>query len=61
MLWNWQLSDWTQFTFDEARLRDAETRFLKGAGVVVGSMHHLDGEARHGGIAESGRKRTLSL
>ena len=52
MLWNWQLSDWTQFTFDEARLRDAETRFLKGAGVVVGSMHHLDGEARHGIVVE---------
>lgn len=52
MLWNWQLSDWTQFTFDEARLRDAETRFLKGAGVVVGSMHHLDGEARHGVVVE---------
>src|ERR1700740_1082584 len=46
MLWNWQLSDWTQFAFDEARLRDAEARFLKGAGVVVGSMRHLDGEAR---------------
>lgn len=52
MLWNWQLSDWTQFIFDEARLRDAETRFLKGAGVVVGSMHHLDGEARHGIVVE---------
>lgn len=52
MLWNWQLSDWTQFTLDEARLRDAETRFLKGAGVVVGSMHHLDGEARHGIVVE---------
>lgn len=52
MLWNWQLSDWTQFTFDEAGLRDAETRFLKGAGVVVGSMHHLDGEARHGVVVE---------
>ena len=52
MLWNWQLSDWTQFTLDEARLRDAETRFLRGAGVVVGSMHHLDGEARHGIVVE---------
>ena len=46
MLWNWQLSDWTQFTFDATNLRDAEARFLKGAGVIVGSMHHLDGEAR---------------
>ena len=52
MLWNWQLSDWTQFTFDADSLRDAEVRFLKGAGVVVGSMHHLDGEARQGIVIE---------
>lgn len=52
MLWNWQLSDWPQFTFDEARLRHAEARFLKGGGVVAGSMHHLDGEARQGIVIE---------
>ncbi|QPI71939.1 Fic family protein [Sphingobium sp. Cam5-1] len=52
MLWNWQLSDWTQFGFDEALLRDREARFLKGAGVIVGSMHHLDGEARQGIVIE---------
>ncbi|QDC38045.1 Fic family protein [Sphingobium fuliginis] len=46
MLWNWQLPDWTQFGFDETRLREAEARFLKSAGIVVGSMHHLDREAR---------------
>lgn len=48
MLWNWQLSDWPRFSFDPARHREAEERFLKGAGVIVGSMHHLDGEARQG-------------
>lgn len=52
MKWNWQLSDWTRFAFDEGRLRDAESRFLKGAGIVIGSMHHLDGEARHGIVIE---------
>lgn len=52
MLWNWQLSDWPQFAFDAASLRDAEARFLKGAGVVVGSMHHLDGKARQGIVIE---------
>jgi Fic family protein len=52
MLWNWQLSDWTQFAFDAASLRDAEALFLRGAGVVVGSMHHLDGEARLGIVIE---------
>src|SRR3546814_14757896 len=48
MLWNWQLSDWPAFSFDAALLREAEERFLKGAGVVVGSMHPLDGDARQG-------------
>ena len=52
MLWNWQLTDWTQFTFNAVSLRDAEARFLKGAGVVVGAMHHLDGDARQGIVIE---------
>lgn len=52
MLWNWQLSDWPRFTFDEPPLRDAEARVLRGAGVVIGSMHHLDGEARQEIVVE---------
>lgn len=48
MIWNWQLSDWPRFSFDQASLRTAEERFLKGAGVIVGSLHHLNGEARQG-------------
>jgi len=52
MLWNWQLADWPNFRFDASRLRDAETRFLKGAGVVVGAMHHIDGDARQGIVVE---------
>jgi Fic family protein len=52
MKWNWQLADWTQFAFDRARLADAEGRFLKGAGIVVGSMHHLDGDTRQGLVIE---------
>lgn len=52
MLWNWQLSDWPRFSFDPAGLRAAEERFLKGAGVVVGSLHHLDGAARQGVAVE---------
>lgn len=46
MLWNWQLSDWPNFDFDQGKLRAAEALFLRDAGVIVGSMHHLDGEAR---------------
>ncbi|SDA22180.1 Fic family protein [Sphingomonas sp. NFR15] len=52
MRWNWQLPDWRKFTFNEAALHDAEARFLKGAGIVVGSMHHLDGAARQGIVVD---------
>lgn len=52
MLWNWRLSDWTQFAFDAANLRDAEARLLKGAGIVIGSMHHLAGEKRQSFVIE---------
>ncbi|MBS1032990.1 Fic family protein [Gluconobacter cerinus] len=45
MRWNWQLPDWPHFQFEKSRLRDAETQFLKGAGVVVGAMQHLDKDA----------------
>jgi Fic family protein len=48
MRWNWQLSDWPDFRYDAARLRIAEERFLKGAGVIVGTLDHLDGDARSG-------------
>ena len=47
MLWNWQLSDWPDFRFDSTRIRAAEERFLKGSGVVIGALHHLDADERH--------------
>ena len=48
MRWNWQQPDWPRFRYDAARLRAREAQFLKGAGVVVGSLHHLDGDALTG-------------
>ncbi len=48
MRWNWQLPDWPEFEYDLARLRAAETEFLKGSGVVIGALHHLDDDARDG-------------
>jgi Fic family protein len=48
MRWNWQQPDWPNFAFDAVRLRSAEAQFLKGAGVVVGTMHHLDVETQRG-------------
>lgn len=48
MRWNWQLPDWPDFRFDADRLRAAEEQFLKGSGVVIGSLHHLDADERDG-------------
>jgi Fic family protein len=41
MPWNWQQSDWPNFTWDRARLCKAEEHFLIGAGVFAGSLRHL--------------------
>ncbi len=48
MRWNWQLADWPDFRFDADRIRVAEEQFLKGSGVVVGSLHHLNPDERDG-------------
>lgn len=48
MRWNWQLPDWPDFRFDADRIRAAEEQFLKGSGVVIGSLHHLDADERDG-------------
>lgn len=41
MTWNWQKPDWPQFSWNAARLRKAEERFLLGAGVFAGTIKHL--------------------
>ena len=46
MTWNWQLPDWPEFTWDQARLTRAETLFAEGAGMVIGSSRHLDDTSR---------------
>jgi len=48
MRWNWQLPDWPDFRFDADRTCAAEEQFLKGSGVVIGALHHLDADARDG-------------
>jgi Fic family protein len=46
MRWNWQQPDWPNFLYDPAVLRDAEPRFLKNAGVIVGAMLHVDAQEK---------------
>ena len=46
MRWNWQQPDWPNFSYDASRLRSREDQFLKGAGVLLGAMTHLDADDR---------------
>ena len=48
MQWNWQQADWPSFQYTPSLLQDMEGRFLKGAGVIVGALHHVDQQARQG-------------
>jgi len=41
MKWNWELPDWPNFTWDEARLAVAEEQFLVAGGVLIGTLKHL--------------------
>lgn len=52
MRWNWQLPDWPNFQYDSSSLQTAEAKFLKGAGVVIGTLHHLDNDIREGFTVE---------
>jgi Fic family protein len=47
MKWNWQLPDWPDFTWDEARLALAEEQFLVGGGVLLGTVKHLGEDDRN--------------
>jgi Fic family protein len=46
MTWNWQKSDWPDFTWNRARLEKGEQQFLLGGGVLVGTVKHLPEEDR---------------
>ena len=47
MTWNWQLPDWANFTWKQARLASAEQQFLVGGGMFVGTIRHLGEDERN--------------
>jgi Fic family protein len=48
MIWNWQLADWPNFTYNASQLDHFEKRFLLGAGVSFGAIKHLsEDDKRH--------------
>ncbi|MEP2705199.1 MAG: Fic family protein [Roseibium sp.] len=46
MQWNWQQKDWPNFRYDNAALDALETQFLKQSGVVVGTLKHIESDAK---------------
>jgi Fic family protein len=53
MSWNWQKSDWPQFSWDEERLSPLEERLLLEAGVFVGTTKHVGPEDREQIVIEA--------
>jgi len=41
MAWNWQKTDWPNFTYDAEALAAYENRFLHEVGVMKGSLKHI--------------------
>lgn len=41
MAWNWQISGWPDFRYDEAALAPLEQRFLLSSGEILGAVHHV--------------------
>ena len=46
MKWNWQHDNWPEFTFNAGALQNYEDRFIHRAGVLRGSMKHVDPEGK---------------
>jgi Fic family protein len=46
MRWNWQQPGWPHFSFDQASLRAEEERFLRGSGVIIGALLHVDADQK---------------
>jgi Fic family protein len=42
MQWNWQQTDWPDFTYDEAAFALLEKRFLQESGILFGAFTHID-------------------
>lgn len=41
MVWNWQQTDWPEFTYDAAALESFEKRFLLLSGKFIGAYEHI--------------------
>lgn len=46
MTWNWQQTEWPEFSWDSERLQRAERFFAEGTGLMVGTSRHLGDDDR---------------
>lgn len=46
MTWNWQQSDWPQFTYDAEAIAPLEADFLRESGILIGAFRHLDADEK---------------
>jgi len=46
MAWNWQISGWPDFRYDDADLAPLEQRFLLSSGEVLGAVQHVNSAER---------------
>ena len=44
MVWNWQLKNWPNFTWDKEKLECYEKDFILKSGVIIGSSKHISKE-----------------
>jgi len=52
MVWNWQLPNWPQFTYDSSSIASLESQFLQGAGGVFAILKHLNDKKKKQFIVE---------
>ncbi len=41
-MWNWQLNDWPNFTYDKSQLSQLEDKFLHISGLLFGAIQHVN-------------------
>lgn len=46
MAWNWEQEDWPSFNYDPAALLEAEKEFMHKAGIMYGSLIHIDDDEK---------------
>ncbi|PLW79192.1 Fic family protein [Cohaesibacter celericrescens] len=46
MTWNWQKTDWPQFSWNKQALKELESRFLYQSGILLGTLKHIDDEQK---------------